>query len=490
MVTQREKARRPLRRKRLLAALLILAACVLYLLGGMTLPFLAHPSVSPAFQAAYDREAFYAEGSPDRAALVADNGDALDIRLRMISEARERIIFSSFDVRDCESGRDVFSALLDAAGRGVEIQILVDGMNGLVSMSPKPIFWALGRLPNVEIRYYNTPNPLKPWGFNGRLHDKYIIIDDRLLLLGGRNTFDKFLGEYVPEAERSHDLDVLVVNTAAGTQRGGDSVLFQVEDYFRSVWEGESVKPHLERTPLFGGGRADAAEAALTRRWAALCAEKPFLSGDAPDYAALTVPLDGARLIHNPTNIMAKEPWVWWQIMSLLSGAEERARLQTPYAVMSREMYDGLAAVAGAQEDFWVLLNSVAVGDNFMASSDYTHNRQDVLDTGAAVYEYFGDYSSHGKSALVDDDLSMVGSYNLDMRSTYLDTELMLVLHSEQFNGLLEDYLDGMEAQSLRVNPDGSYEAKPGVEAKALQPPRKYLYPITSILFQPFRVLL
>ena len=116
--------------------------------------------------------------------------------------------------------------------------------------------------------------------------------------------------------------------------------------------------------------------------------------------------------------------------------------------------------------------------------------KRQVLDTGAAVYEYFGDYSSHGKSALVDDDLSMVGSYNLDMRSTYLDTELMLVLHSEQFNGLLEDYLDGMEAQSLRVNPDGGYEAKPGVEAKALQPPRKYLYPITSILFQPFRVLL
>ena len=93
-MVQREKARRPLRRRRLLAALLILAACVLYLLGGMTLPFLAHPSVSPAFQAAYDREAFYAEGSPDRAALVTDNGDALDIRLRMISEARERIIFS------------------------------------------------------------------------------------------------------------------------------------------------------------------------------------------------------------------------------------------------------------------------------------------------------------------------------------------------------------------------------------------------------------
>lgn len=36
--------------------------------------------------------------------------------------------------------------------------------------------------------------------------------------------------------------------------------------------------------------------------------------------------------------------------------------------------------------------------------------------------------SLHTKTILVDDHISMIGSYNLDLRSTYLDTELMLVI--------------------------------------------------------------
>lgn len=40
----------------------------------------------------------------------------------------------------------------------------------------------------------------------------------------------------------------------------------------------------------------------------------------------------------------------------------------------------------------------------------------------------------HTKAVLLDDRLSVVGSYNLDMRSTYLDTELMLVIDSKELN--------------------------------------------------------
>ena len=38
------------------------------------------------------------------------------------------------------------------------------------------------------------------------------------------------------------------------------------------------------------------------------------------------------------------------------------------------------------------------------------------------------------KAVLIDERLSVVGSYNLDIRSTYLDTELMLVIDSKKLN--------------------------------------------------------
>ena len=50
------------------------------------------------------------------------------------------------------------------------------------------------------------------------------------------------------------------------------------------------------------------------------------------------------------------------------------------------------------------------------------------------MYELMNDYPVHTKAVLINDRLSVVGSYNLDMRSTYLDTELMLVIDSEKLN--------------------------------------------------------
>ena len=53
---------------------------------------------------------------------------------------------------------------------------------------------------------------------------------------------------------------------------------------------------------------------------------------------------------------------------------------------------------------------------------------------GQMCMELMNDYPVHTKAVLLNDRLSVVGSYNLDMRSTYLDTELMLVIDSEKLN--------------------------------------------------------
>lgn len=462
-----------------------------YLLLGMWLPFLFQPGVSKEFQRGFDKSGFYGTGSVDRAALIDDNVAALEIRIRMIEEAQKRLIFTNFDIRDCESGRDVAAALLAAAERGVQVQVLTDGMNGLVSMASSPVFYALGAHPNIEIRFYNTPNPLMPWTFNGRLHDKYILSDDRLLLAGGRNTFDKFLGDYVPYPEKSHDLDILFYNSAAGTADSGESVLHQVEQYFQMVWSDSHSKTWLESAPFFYRKSVLLETEALHMRHSAWREAHPeLLSKENTDYIEATVPLKAVTFIHNPINILAKEPLVWWQLQQLMEGAEERVYLQTPYAVCDQSMYDGLSRVAGRGVPFSVQINSMGVGDNFMASSDYYRNKARVLDTGAQVWEWYGDYSSHGKSLLIDQDLAAVGSYNLDMRSTYVDTEVMFVIHGEEFNAVLEHYLAEMEEDSLLVSGLETYVEKEGVTPWDNGDWKHALYPITSLLVQPFRCLL
>ena len=52
------------------------------------------------------------------------------------------------------------------------------------------------------------------------MHDKYVIVDDGAYILGGRNTFDYFLGDYDTK-NKSLDREVLVYNTGQG---GADSM--------------------------------------------------------------------------------------------------------------------------------------------------------------------------------------------------------------------------------------------------------------------------
>ncbi|HIU67414.1 MAG TPA: phospholipase D family protein, partial [Candidatus Caccomorpha excrementavium] len=119
----------------------------------------------------------------------------------------------------------------------------------------------------------------------------------------------------------------------------------------------------------------------------------------------------------------------------------------------------------------------------------YTFNKEKILATGVTVYEYQGDHSMHNKSLLIDDDISVIGSFNFDMRSAYIDTECMLVVHGTEFNELLEAEILRMQEDSLQVAEDGSY--LPGKVAPApLSASKKLLYRITSVIFQPFRFLM
>ena len=92
------------------------------------------------------------------------------------------------------------------------------------------------------------------------------------------------------------------------------------------------------------------------------------------------------------------------------------------------------------------MINAVENGANVVASGDYLYHRGEVLSTGVKLLEYAGGKSYHGKAVAIDDCLSVIGSFNMDLRSTYLDTELMLVIRSPEINAELRGYMDALHA--------------------------------------------
>ena len=135
------------------------------------------------------------------------------------------------------------------------------------------------------------------------------------------------------------------------------------------------------------------------------------------------------------------------------------------------------------------MINSVENGDNFFASSDYQYNKQKVIDTGLQLYEYDGGTSYHAKSIVIDDDISIIGSYNLDLRSTYVDTELMLVIKSEGLTQELLAYMDQIQQDCRKVINRTEYEVPEHVTVAEVPAYKRILWKAVGFLMQPLRVL-
>lgn len=467
--------------------LLIVLAIVLYLLIGALAPFAVQKSVNPG-ENVFKKEEFYAQegdiSCADRAHVAEDNLEALELRLRMIDEAEERVILSTFDFREDESTWDLASALYEAAERGISVKIMVDGVSGLLRMERNPFFYALSSHPNIEIRIYNPPNILKPWTLNGRMHDKYMISDSKTMLLGGRNTFRYFLGDYDTK-DRSYDREVLIYNTDY-KENAENSVISQTDAYFRGIWDGPHMKIFHDKESLADKKNVKERIEKMKVRYEGLKEHYPKSYGDF-SYEENTIAVKKTALISGETGILGKKPLVFDTLVNLMADADEKVVLHTPYAVLDSQMEEGMRRIAGSVDDFTMILNSVENGDNIVASSDYRIHKKDIIETGVQMYEFDGGDSSHGKSILIDDDMAVIGSYNLDMRSTYLDTELMLAIHGEAFSEELKGYMDAFQEKSRKVLDEDNYEVPEGIAVQEIPLKKEIIFRILGPVLQLFR---
>ena len=467
------------------AILLLILALVLFQVVGGYAPFARLPELSPENAAAIEARADEMQAdadSPDRATILEKRGQALNERLRLIHQARSEIVITTYDTRDSESARDILCAALERADAGVRVRMLIDGVTGLATVKRSDLFKAFNAHENVEIRFYNPPSFFTPWRHMGRMHDKYVIVDDLGFILGGRNMFDHFLGEYAsPSGTYSNDREALVYNAAHGTKAGGASSLHQVRDYFEAIWAASEAPGRWD----IEEAKRDVVLDGLRARCTALTESMPGLFAPA-DYEAMTLPTKGVWLVSNPINADAKQPVVFATLCALMERAGEDVILHSPYAVLNDYMRESLAAIA-EKVPVTLMINAVENGANVVASGDYLYHRGEVIGTGMQVLEYAGGDSYHGKSLAIDDCLSVIGSFNLDMRSAYVNTELMLVIRGEEVNALLKSHMEALHADSRRVIDGQTSEVPEGLEIPKLTFGRKLVMRVVGGVMQLFR---
>lgn len=460
----------------------IIFILILIYIALLTVPYLRHKKVSENFKNDFRQRAFYSsQVGSERIAYINDNTDALLYRLQMIQQAEQEIILSTFDFNADKGGKDVMAALMSAADRGVKVRVIIDGFSGFLDVKGKGTQWfqALASHENISLRIYNPITLLKPWKMQARLHDKYLIIDHQMFLLGGRNTTNLFLGDY--SKSKNIDREIFVYET----EDSKDSSLYQLRAYFEKIW---ALKDSREFTCKKLSDEIQECIVSLNNRYQKLKETYPEAYTDW-DFQKLTFETNKISLLCNPLEAENKEPWMWYSIHQLMLQGKE-ALIYTPYIICGKEMYQDLTDLKDNNIPLEIITNDVASGANPWGCTDYLNQKEKIWKTGAKVYEFMGGHSCHTKAVLIDDRMSIVGSYNLDMRSTYQDTELMLAIDSKELNSMIRKEAETDKTYSKTIGPDGNYIQGENYVPKKLSTGKKIFYWTLRVLTVPLRKFL
>lgn len=425
----------------------ILLLFLLIYIALLAIPYIQHKNVSVSYQKKFAKQSFYSDtAGTERVAYINDNTDALLYRLHMLDEAKDEIILSTFDFNADKSGQDMMASLLHAADRG------------------------------VSVRIYNPINLLKPWNLQARMHDKYVIVDQKMYLLGGRNTTNLFLGDY--SRSKNIDRELFVYETA----ENDSSSIRQLTDYFESVW---ALSDSKEYTCKKMTKKIQSCKAKLENRYTSLKEKYPD-AYSTWDYEALTLQTNKVSLLSNPIKSENKEPWMWYSLHQLMMQGEQ-ARIYTPYIICGKEMYQDLTELHEKNIPVEIITNDVASGANPWGCTDYLNQKKNIWETGARVYEFMGAHSCHTKAVLIDDRMSIVGSYNMDMRSTYQDTELMLAVDCPELNSIIQAEMERDKTYSKTMGNDSEYDYGENYHSKDLSFGKKIFYSILRVITIPLR---
>lgn len=461
---------------------------ILYFIYGLIGPYMGNKTVNKAYQARFSTTGFYAVEnalSPDRVKLLTDRTSSETAKLNIIDHATESIWLTVDDMSLENFSSLTIGALLDAAERGVNIRILIDGSN---LYHKSQMYRALASHVNVEMRQYRPVHLLLPWTYNSRMNDRFLLVDDELAWFSESGESQRSGGQ--SGDIRGSDWDLLIYNEAANTRDTAASVLSELRNYHTALWNSKDSVPAFSKSQQLTAQAAQPLIDDSVKKWKEARSANPDYRAHSTDYRDITIETSQVTLVKNPLGEANKEPYIWFQLQKLMSEADDRVFIQTPTISMSSDMYKNMETIRANVTDVKLLTNSTACEGNFKELSDYRVNRNDLINTGVQLMEYQGTQVFVPKVLLIDQDLTVLGSYRYNQSGTYLNTESVLVIQSEVLNRQVTNLTEELAKETLIVKPDGSYNEVAQVNVRSMDRGKKFLQFVAGLGLQLFRSLL
>jgi cardiolipin synthase len=319
--------------------------------------------------------------------LLANGDEYFPAMLKAIGAARQTVNFASYILHSDEVGRQFRDAFCERAKAGIEVRILLDGIGSSWSLDNSDV--RMMREAGCKFAYYHPTASWRVDRTNRRSHRRVLVIDGKVAFTGSVGFARKWAG-HAQDKEHWRDTQMRIEGP----------LVAKLQAAFEEHW----VKTFDES--LSGA------------------AQFPLL----PPAGELK-----AQLVASHSFSMAPIPLVQ---ATAFAAAEKRIWITNPYCTPTDDQVDLLVKAVRRGVDVRLLLPGEN-NDQPLTKSAGRAAYGRMLEGGVKIFEY-QPTMIHTKSMVIDGLFSMLGTSNLDARSSEINEELDVVVYDEKFGHEME----------------------------------------------------
>ncbi len=310
---------------------------------------------------------------------IYTNGvDSFNTFIKAINSAKENIYIQTYVFKNDTTSKLVLQALEKKASEGVEIKMLIDSLGSFyVYRHNKRIFKNLRKL-GAEIVFFMPllSNPFRNY-VNYRNHRKIYIIDNSTAFSGGMNIGDEYMSPFEHEGM-------------------WEDLLFRVQ--------GESIAYYLK----------------------VFCSDWRFATSQQLKFKINNVVTEETFLQVIPSGPDMQKDQLYSGLITAINSAIDKVWIITPYLIPSADLYQAIVLAKYRGVDIKVI--TPRNSNHKLVDKARAGYIRDLLNCDIDVY--FTEGMIHAKAVLIDNNLAMIGSVNLDNRSLFLNYEVATFVYS------------------------------------------------------------
>jgi len=339
--------------------------------------------------------------SATKNAVLVHSGEDYFSRLeRIILETQTEIHIQTYIFDYDSTGQRIIAALKIAAFRNVKINILIDGFGSL--SFPTEIINELSEI-GIELRIFSPFFSANSLYLGRRLHHKIVVSDAKTALIGGINIADKYHGTSKTAPWLDYAVEINDENIAKSLQELCRDIYLRKRIIRRK--EIKSVFETQEETTI--------------------------------------------RVLQN--DWLKRKNEVFKAYINSIGNAKKEIIIVSSYFLPGKRLIKTLKKASQNNVNIKLILSGIS--DVPMARRASCHLYSKLLRYNIELYEWKKSVL-HGKTAVIDNHLTTIGSFNLNNLSSFASIEMNVVIDSFAFSTDYKVHLNEIIAQCERITPE------------------------------------